>query len=211
MRTAMLLAALACVAGCADPEKDRLRKTTVPTYDKITGKLKELTHDMNKNGKIDTWVEMNGALPVSAKADLNEDGKLDRWEYYDEQGKLMKVGFSRTDAGKPDAWAFNGADGKVQRIEISSVGDDKKIDRIEFYSGDVMVRGEEDTDQNGAVDKWSTYENGALKTASFDENGDQKPDRRLTYDGVDLILIESNPDSAGNYTQRTEVKKNGAR
>ena len=207
MRNACWLLAMACLAACADPEKERLKKTTVPTYDKTTGRLKQLTHDMNKNGKIDTWVEMNGALPVSAKADLNEDGKLDRWEYYDEQGKLIKVGFSRTDAGKPDAWAFSGPDGKVQRIEISSLGDDKKIDRIEYYEADALVRAEDDTDQNGVIDKWSAYENGALKTAAFDENGDKRPDRRLTYNGADLVLIETEPDGSGVYTKRVEVKK----
>ena len=203
----VLLLAFACLAGCSDPDKERLEKTTVPTYDKTTGKLKRLTHDMNKNGKIDTWVEMNGPLPVSAKSDLNEDGKLDRWEYYDDQGKLIKVGFSRTDSGKPDAWAFSGPDGKPQRIESSSVGDEKRIDRIEHYEAEVLVRAEDDTDQNGAIDKWSTYEHGVLRTASFDENGDAKPDRRLTYDAADLVAIETEPDAAGKFRRRLEVKK----
>ena len=203
----VLLLAFACLAGCSDPDKERLEKTTVPTYDKTTGKLKRLTHDMNKNGKIDTWVEMNGPLPVSAKSDLNEDGKLDRWEYYSDQGKLIKVGFSRTDAGTPDAWAFNGPDGRIQRMEISSLGDDSKIDRVEFYVADVLVRAEDDTDHDGTVDKWSTYEDGALKTAAFDENRDGKPDRRLTYDGADLLTIETEPDMAGKFARRVDVKK----
>jgi hypothetical protein len=207
MRKAVCLLTLLCLAGCSDPEKDRIKKTTVPTYDKKTGKLTELTHDMNKNGRIDTWVAMNGALPVSAKADLNEDGTLDRWEYYDQQGKLTKVGFSRTDAGKPDSWAFSGRDGKVQRIEISSTADDKKIDRWEHYQADVLVRAEDDTNQDGSVDKWSLYEGGALKTAAFDENGDGRPDRRLTYSGTDLLIIETEPDSSGTYQKRIEVKK----
>ena len=207
MRNAVCLLAFVCLAGCSDPEKERLKKTTVPTYDKKTGKLTELTHDMNKNGRIDTWVAMNGALPLSAKADLNEDGKLDRWEYYDEQGKLIKVGFSRSEAGKPDAWAYSGPDGKIERVEVSSTSDDKKIDRWEYYERDVLVRAEDDTNQDGSVDKWSTYEGGLLRTAAFDENGDRRPDRRLTYNGADLVLIETEPDTAGVYTRRLEVKK----
>ena len=99
-----LLPVLAAVAlfGCSDPEKDRLRETTKPTYDKTTGKLTELTFDSNKNGTIDTWTQMDGARPVLTRMDRNEDGRLDRWEYYGGDGKLQKVGFSRKDDGKPD-------------------------------------------------------------------------------------------------------------
>jgi len=69
-----------------------------------------------------------------------------------------------------------------------------------------LVRAEEDTNSDGRADKWSTYENGALKTASFDESGDGKPDRRLTYNGSALVLIESAPDSSGAFTKRVEPK-----
>src|SRR6185436_16193657 len=134
MRKAALLPVLAILSGCSNPEAARLRETTKATYDKTTGKLKELTYDSNKNGRIDTWTEMDGAHPVRSRLDKNEDGKIDRWEYYDAQGALQKVGFSRKDDGKPDAWAYAGADGRVERIEISSSGDEKKIDRWEHYS-----------------------------------------------------------------------------
>src|SRR5262245_50272951 len=129
----LLCAALLAAIACSDPEAERAKKTTVPTYDKTTGKLTQLTYDRNHNGKIDTWTDMDGAKPLRSRIDLNEDGKIDRWEYYDDKGGLLKVGFSRKDDGKPDAWAYAGPDGKVERIEISSTGDDKKIDRWEHY------------------------------------------------------------------------------
>jgi hypothetical protein len=45
-----------------------------------------------------------------------------------------------------------------------------------------------------------------LKTASFDENGDGKPDRRLTYtDGV-LVSIETDPNGSGGFRARVSVK-----
>jgi antitoxin component YwqK of YwqJK toxin-antitoxin module len=202
------LAAVCLVASaCSDPAKEQLRKTTIPTYDKGTGRLKELTFDQNKNGTIDTWTEMDAARPVLTRMDRNEDGKLDRWEYYDQAGKLEKVGFSRKDDGKPDAWAFAGADGSVERIEISSAADVRKIDRWEHYEGGGLVRAEEDTDGDGALDKWETYEAGAVRTAAFDETHDGKPDRRLTYSHGALALIETEPDGAGNFTRRTEVKQ----
>jgi antitoxin component YwqK of YwqJK toxin-antitoxin module len=194
------------VTACADPDKERIKQTTQATYDQKTGKLTELTYDRNKNGKIDTWTEMDGARPVRSRSDLDEDGKIDRWEYYDDKGNLAKVGFSRKHDGRADAWAFSGPDGKVERIEISSTSDEKKIDRWEHYENGILVRAEEDTNGDGRPDKWETYENGAVKTASMDENGDGKPDRRLTYAGGALVLIESEPDATGVYHKSVQVK-----
>jgi hypothetical protein len=194
------------VSGCQSAESKRLNETTKASYDKQTGKLTELTYDANKNGTIDTWTEMDGARPVRSRIDRNEDGRLDRWEYYDRQGQLLKVGFSRKDEGKPDAWAYSGPDGKVVRIEISSAADEKKIDRWERYDAAGLTAADEDRDADGRPDTWETYENGALKTAAFDENADGAPDRRLTYAGGALVLIETEPGAAGHYARRVEVK-----
>lgn len=208
MRKVLVLLAAVCLAvpGCSDPEKEQLKKTTIPTYDKTTGRLKELTFDQNKNGTIDTWTDMDAARPVLTRMDRNEDGKLDRWEDDGADGKLEKVGFSRKDDGKADAWAFAGADSKVERIEISSTADVEKIDRWERYDATGLVAAEEDTDGNGTLDKWETYEGGAVRTAAFDENHDGKPDRRVTYKGGALVLIETEPDASGAFTKRIAPK-----
>jgi len=207
MRKALLAAlCVAAVAACSDPEKEQLKKTTIPTYDK-TGKLTELTYDFNKNGKIDTWTQMDGARPVLTRMDKNEDGRVDRWEYYDAQAQLEKVGFSRRDDGKPDGWAFAGPDGKIQKIEVSSFSDVNRIDRWEYYDASGLVRADEDTNADGVIDKWETYANGAVRTSAFDENKDGRPDRRLIYDGARLVLIESEPDASGNFTKRVDVKQ----
>jgi hypothetical protein len=213
MRLTVLVFIVLCVGGCSD-DRARLKDTTKPTYDPATGRLKELTYDANKNGRIDTWTEMDGTKPLRARIDRNEDGKLDRWEYYGDKGELLKVGFSRKDDGTPDAWAYSRPDGKVDRIEISSAGDEKKIDRWERYdpatatadSPGALTAAEEDTNADGKPDKWETYQKGALATAAFDENGDGRPDRRLTYDGGRLVLIESAPDVNGTFQKRVEVK-----
>ncbi len=203
--TALVLVCLA-LPGCSDPREAQLRKTTIPTYDRTTGRLRELTYDRNRNGTIDTWTEMDGARPVAARIDLDEDGKLDRWEYYDSAGALEKVGFSRKDDGKPDAWAFAGADGRIERIDASSASDMNRIDRREYYDAAGLVRAEDDTNADGAPDKWETYQRGALRTAEFDEDYDGKPDRRLTYEAGTLVLIESNRDARGDFVKRVAVK-----
>jgi hypothetical protein len=168
--------------ACADPERDRLRATTKASYDKTTGRLIELTFDANKNGRIDTWTEMDGTRPVRSRLDTDEDGRIDRWEYYDERGQLARVGFSRKNAEKPDAWAYSTPDGRISRIEVSSSGDEARIDR------------------------WERYENGVLATAEFDEDHDGRPDRRLTYRDGALVSIETAPDGAGNYTSKIAPK-----
>jgi hypothetical protein len=203
--------ALACLtlacAACSNPEKARIKETTRPTYDKATGRLTQLTYDANRNGRIDTWTDMDGTRPLRSRVDLDEDGKIDRWEYYDERGALAKVGFSRKhDAAAPDAWAFSGSDGGIARVESSSTADENRIDRRETYENGVMVRVEADTNADGRPDQWETYEAGALKTAALDENGDGAPDRRLTYAGGALVLIESEPDASGTFHKRVVVK-----
>jgi hypothetical protein len=207
-RPALVLALIAC-AACSDPERERLKATTKATYDERTGQLKELTSDANANGRIDTWTEMDGSRPVRSRMDRNEDGRIDRWEYYDASGRLVKVGFSRRDAGKPDAWAEPGADGTISRVLVSSSADEGKIDRWETFdpaAPDRLIAVEEDTNHDGRPDKWEKYAAGQLQVASFDENADGRADRQLTYRAGELALIESAPDSKGQFTRRVEVR-----
>jgi len=215
LRAGAVLAVCGAVVahGCADPERERLKATTKASYDKTTGKLTELTYDANKNGRIDTWTEMDGTRPLRSRIDSNEDGRIDRWEYYDEAGRLTRVGFSRKADDTPDAWAYSTPEGRIDRIEISSTGDPAHIDRWEFYDGSAaktsegsegtgpLVRVEEDTDRDGRRDKWERYGDGLVQTAEFDENRDGRPDRRLTYRAAELVLIETAPDASGRYTR----------
>ena len=215
LRVAGACLALGCLAfACTDHEADRLKATTKPTYDNKTGRLTALTFDANRNGRIDTWTEMDGSRPVRSRIDRNEDGRIDRWEYYDRQGALTKVGFSRAGGDAPDAWAYSAPNGRVDRVEISSQADEAKIDRWEHYDlegplrGDgfgLLLRAEEDTNGDGKPDRWETYEDGSLKTVEFDENGDGIRDRRLTYKDSQVVLVETEPDASGRYTKRVAV------
>jgi hypothetical protein len=207
--TRLALVVVLICAACSDGERARLKATTKATYDDRTGRLKELTSDANGNGRIDTWTDMDGSRALRSRQDRNEDGRLDRWEYYDNGGKLVKVGFSRRDNGKPDAWAEPGADGRISRVLVSSTGDEAKIDRWESYDSsdpDRIAAVEEDLNGDGKPDKWEKYSGGQLQIAEFDENRDGRPDRRLTYQAGALVLIESEPDATGRFTRRVDVK-----
>lgn len=214
--TALSLLAACALFACTSPEQQRLERTTIPTYDQRTGKLTQLTYDRNRNGRIDTWTDMDGTRPLRSRIDLDEDGRIDRWEYYDANGQLAKVGFSRRKNGKPDAWAYPAADGTIVRVDISSTSDEHRIDRWERYDGSAraanaatpgtLVSAEEDANGDGRPDEWETYARGVLETVAFDENHDGTPDRRLTYAGGALVRIETQPDASGHFRNAVEVK-----
>lgn len=186
-----------------------------PTYDKTTGKLTQLAYDSNGDGRPDTWTDMDGARPLRSRVDQNGDGKIDRWEEYDASGALVKVGVSTKDDGRPDAWTTPTGDALLQRVDISTTGDERRIDRWEYYDRSkagangkgILVRAEIDTLGDGKPHKWETYRDGALEAVAFDEDGDGKPDRRLTYQGSALAAIESHPDASGRFSVRTELRR----
>lgn len=204
----VILAVVLVTASCApDPERERLKATTKATYDKETGRLRELTYDANKNGVIDTWTHMDGTKVISSDIDKDENGKIDRWEYYGEGGTLEKVALSRANNGVADMWLYPGPDGKAARAEISTK-QNGTIDRWEWYEHDILVRAEEDANADGKPDAWEIFESGRLVTSSFDENGDGRPDRRLTYDPAGaLVSIESEPDASGSFRKKLDVGK----
>jgi hypothetical protein len=210
------LTALAAVACGDSAEQARLKATTQANYDRTTGKLTELTYDRDKNGKIDTWVQMDGATPVSARIDTDEDGVFDRWEYY-EAGKLVRVEWERPQqpgpdgvkpplTGKPNTISYLDAEGRVDHIdyfETSNVTGQRGVVRREIYVDGKYARAEEDTDGDGLMDRFDTFDaEGHLKTSAFDDVKpyDGKPDKRFTYDATgNLVLIETDPDGAGGY------------
>jgi hypothetical protein len=173
-------------------------KRITPEYDKATGKLSLLKYDSNGNGKIDTWSYMDGARIVRIEIDKDEDGKIDRWEYYSPDQKLEKVGSSRAQDGKEDAWSYIGPDGTVARIDVSTRRDGK-VTRVEHYQHDILVAAEEDSDADGRMDKWETYEGARLASVAFDTQHRGTPDRRLVYGPDGTARVEVDPKGTGQF------------
>jgi len=184
-----LAVALISVApsACQDTAaRKEAQKRIMPTYDKSTGRLTRLDYDANGNGKHDTWTFMDGARLIRLEADENEDGKVDRWEYY------------------PATTGAASLQQPPERIERATRLDGQ-ISRREFFEGALMVRVEEDTDGNGATDKWETYTDQGLAVLALDTQGRGKPDRRLVYrpDGS-LDRIEVDPSGSGQFQPVTK-------
>ena len=156
------------------------------THDQTTGKLTTLAADLNKDGKIDTWTYMNGAIPLRTEQDMDGDGRIERWEYSGPDGKAVKLAVSRRRTGKPDMWTYLDAAGEPERIESASVdllsaGQEPRIDRIEIYAAGRLTRVEEDTDADGRMDKWEQHEGSALTSVEYDHDKDGKADERISF------------------------------
>ena len=74
------------------------------------------------------------------------------------------------------AWGDNP---KLQVIKKTLDADrDGKPEEIRYYdaTSGQLLRKEEDRNYDGAIDAWTTYENGVVVARELDENGDGKPD-----------------------------------
>jgi len=185
--------------GACGSGQRQTRKNIEPIYDQQTGRLKQLNYDSKNNGKFDTVSYMDGARVLRIEIDTDGDGKVDRWEFYGADQKLVKVGFSRANDGKADAWSYAGPGGKIERIEISTRRDGR-VSRTEHYEKDLPVRAEEDTDGDGVIDKWETFESGRLTSVAFDTTHRGSPDRRLIYAADGTVRFEVDPHGDGQWT-----------
>jgi hypothetical protein len=158
-----------------------------PVYDKQTGALTELAGDRNGDGKVDARAYMNGVELKSIAIDRNGDGRPDRWEYY---------------APAPAGTRAPGstAVGSLLVRADEANGQSDRVTRHEYYQHGVISRVEEDTNDDGRIDTWQTYENGTLVEMDLDLSGRGTPDRRLVYraDGT-LDHVEADPDGDGKF------------
>lgn len=186
----LLLASLAAWAACGTGQETGGR--IEPVYDPQTGRLQLLKYDANADDQVDTWSYMDGSQIVRIEIDTDRDNTVDRWEYYGRDQQIEKVGASRANDGTVDSWAYYAADGSIVRRELSTARTGT-INRIEYYENGALARAEEDTDTDGRIDKWETYdEQQRLLSVAFDATHRGTPDRRLLYapDGsVDVEML----------------------
>ena len=197
----ILAIALTSTFACSPAGKDGGRPVT-PEYDKRSGRLQLLKYDSNGNGKTDMWSYMDGSRVVRVEIDRDEDGKIDRWEYYDANQRIEKIGLSRQNDGKEDAWSYVDENGTVIRNEISTRRDGK-VSRIERFTNGLLASAEEDSDGDGTMDKWETYEGERLTVVAFDTHHAGRPDRRLVYGPNGSARVEVDLAGNGRFTPET--------
>ena len=202
----VVFALLMAACGAAPTSRNRIE----PTYNEKTGKLETLKYDADGDGKFDTFSYMDGARIVRIEIDRDGDGKVDRWEYYGPGQKLEKVGFSRANDGIEDAWSFFDVRGAVVRIETSTTRD-RKPNRFEYYADNVLTHAEEDTDGDGRIDKWETYDGGRLASVAFDTRHRGTADRRLVYAKDGSARMEIDNTGTGEFVALNEAQTQSSR
>jgi hypothetical protein len=171
-------------AGCVAPTVDPGDRGLAPVYDASSGRLTELSHDRDRDGRYESKAFMDGSRVVRVEIDENADGRPDRFEYYD------GVQAAPTPAPAGARAPAPGDAAPAVRIE-RSLARDGRVTRWERYEKGELVSVEVDRDGNGAVDRWETYVNGGLATAAFDTRGRGEPDQRLVYDADGNARVEA--------------------
>lgn len=197
LRRLAVIAAAACIPafaqGCTEPRPDA-------SYDPVTRRLVRIDSDLNHDGTIDHRAYMDGNLPLRAEADENADGRIDRWEYFDGGARLTVVGGASRRDGIEDTWTWAAGEQGERRVDQSLVRD-RGIDRREYYREAALVRAEADTNADGRIDRWETFESGSLLQVALDTTfAAERPNRRLTYtrDGQ-FRAVEIDRDGTGAW------------
>jgi hypothetical protein len=160
---AVTLTLSACQA--TPPQLPQGRDGVVPSYNADTGRLERISYDLNKDGKVDAWLFMDGTRAVRAELDENHDGTVDRWEYYRAGGQAAAGGFPR---------------GELERAE-QSTRFDGIVTRWEAYQAGVLKTVREDVSGDGQPDKWETWQDGSLAEVALDTKGTGQADRKIVY------------------------------
>lgn len=199
LRELVAAGCIAAIAGCAAPNQQR----AVPSYDDFTGRLIQLHADQNGDGRIDQWSYVDGSRPLRGEADTDGDGRIDRWEYFDASAALTLIGTSSRGDGVEDTWTYPSPSPDGDTLVVTSRNRDRAPDHREYFRGESLVRTEDDTNDDGRIDKWQRYEGSTLREAAFDTSFERgRADRRVQYDEKGrFAYVEEDTDGDGTFVR----------
>ncbi len=196
---ALALGALS-TANCGGSSKNKKDDTlagmgdtkglTVPRVDKTlcdTKGKKVVTYDINKDNKPDVWklyaTSNEGGTTVEIltckQVDLDHDGKKDYVQTYSRTGEILAEEFDFGFVGSMDAREhYDSKTGKIYLIERDT-DHDQKPDVWEKYGKDGRVESvRRDRNADGKPDLWEQYKDGELVAILYDDDFDNKVDRK---------------------------------
>ncbi len=171
-----------------------------PTLCDTKGK-KVTTYDLNQDNKPDVWrlfatADEGGTtveLLTCKQVDLDHDGKIDYVQTYSRTGELLAEEFDFTFEGSMDAREhYDKKTGKVYLIERDS-DHDKQPDVWEKYDSEGRMESvRRDRNGDGKPDLWEQYKDGVLLAILYDDDFDNKVDRR---DEITSSAVPTTPPS----------------
>jgi hypothetical protein len=157
-----------------------------PSLCQTKGK-KVTTFDLNKDNKPDVWklyqTSDEGGTTVEIltckQVDLDHDGKKDYVQTYSRTGEMLAEEFDFTFEGSMDAREhYDRKTGKIYLIERDT-DHDKKPDVWEKYDSQGRIESvRRDRNADGKPDLWEQYKDGEILAILYDDDFDNKVDRR---------------------------------
>lgn len=157
-----------------------------PTLCDTKGK-KVTTFDLNHDNQPDVWklyaTANEGGTSVEIltckQVDLDHDGKKDYVQTYSRTGEMIAEEFDFTFEGSMDAREhYDKKSGKIYLIERDS-DHDKKPDVWEKYDDEGRLESvRRDRNGDGKPDIWEQYREGQLLAILYDDDFDNKVDRK---------------------------------
>ncbi len=114
-------------------------------------------------------------------ADRDGDGRPDHWVYR-HQGKKVRELFDENGDTAPDRTIYYDARGEQRSVEEDRNQDGRLDSWVEFKDG-AMARQRRDTDHDGFLDTWTFYRNGEIAREEQDLNGDGFRNRMAFFEG----------------------------
>ncbi len=176
----------------------------------IDDALIRVEKDENGDNNVDLKVYYKNGQKTHLARDTSFDGHFDTTQRYDDPEWSLIVTQDISQNGKPDIRSFFKND-VLRRKEVDETLDGT-LDIVETYDekgnletleerkqgspwltwhygpGEILIRGEEDKNQDGAVEIWYLYEGGRLVTIKEDTTLDGKPDLWETYDEAQAMV-----------------------
>lgn len=134
--------------------------------------------DVNGDGRPNIVKVMSGGREVCRILDLNMDGAIDAYVYYDESGRERRREFDFDRDGRVDEIAS--LRGGAVFLKERETNFDNQLDTWDYYESGRLVKRERDSDGDGVVDQWWTFNDptdARCAAVSFDRNYDGEPDR----------------------------------
>jgi len=182
-------------------DKNQDGKADMEVFFNENQEKKRLIADSDFDGFFETTQAYdNPSWTTIVSLDVNRDKKTDVRSFFKDT-VLRQKEIDEDSDGVIDIMEIYNSKGELERVEEKKSG--KTVLSWFYEKEEVLVRGEEDKNQDGKTEIWYLYENNKLKTVQEDTNFDGKPDLWEDYDEIEALVKRAkdlDSDGTPDYT-----------